>query len=255
MNRIEKTFKTLRKENKKALISYIMAGDPSLEASKNIIKHLEKEGTDIVEIGIPFSDPLADGPVIQMAGLRALRNHVTVEDVFKLIKELRLETEMPIVIMVYFNLVFHYGVKAFIEKANTVGVDGLIIPDLPYEEEQEVTMHLKNNLSLIPMITPTSKGRVKKILKNKTGFIYCVTSLATTGDDSNFNDDLKNQIRSIKKESDLPIAIGFGIHEKTQVHPYLGLIDGYIVGSAIVNNIDKNDGDLNALSSILRNIR
>lgn len=255
MNRIEYTFNALQKKNEKALISYVMAGDPSLSQSKKIIKHLEQHGTNLIEIGIPFSDPLADGPIIQMAGLRALKNNVTVDCVFELVKELRLETEIPIVLMVYYNLVFHYGVKAFMNMASKVGVNGFIIPDLPYEEEEEVTQYLTKELSLIPMITPTSQKRIKKILKDKTGFVYCVTSLATTGDDSNFNEELEKQIKDIRKVSNLPIALGFGIHNKEQVKPYLDSIDGYIVGSAIVKNIGENNGDLKTLSTVLRNIR
>lgn len=199
--------------NHKAFIPFITCGDPNLDTTKNIIRTLAKNGADIIELGIPFSDPTAEGAVIQAANLRALKNQVTSDDIFQMVAELRQELSVPMVIMTYANVVFSYGTERFIEKAATVGIDGLILPDVPFEEKDEFSQVCQQfELAFISLIAPTSKNRIEKIAQKATGFLYYVSSLSVTGVRQNINTDLASMIATVRKVNPtLPVAIGFGI--------------------------------------------
>jgi len=216
---------------RKALITYITAGDPSLAATEKLIFQLEASGADIIELGIPFSDPLADGPVIQASHQRALKKDVSLGDVFKLVKKVRQKTQIPICFMLSFNLVLKYGLERFYDKMKEVGVNGVIIPDLPPEE----TSH-----SNIFLVAPTStEHRIKMIAEKSAGFIYLVSVAGITGQREQLAGNLRSVIGKIRKYTDLPIAIGFGISSPKQAAEMAGLADGLIVGSAIVDLIAK----------------
>ena len=240
MNRIEQAFK-----NKKAFIGFLTAGDPLLDKTVDYILDLEKAGASLIEIGIPFSDPIAEGPTIQEANVRALKNKVTTDDVFEMVKKVRKQSEIPLCFMTYLNVVFHYGYDKFFKKCQEVGIDGVILPDLPYEESQEVSDVCYNyDVTLISMIAPTSKDRVEMIAKDAKGFIYLVSSMGVTGtrDSSGFSTNLEEIMKHIKAVTDTPVAIGFGINKPKQVEQFKQYADGVIVGSAIVNII-KEYGD------------
>jgi len=239
MNRINKKFNELREKNEKALVTYVTAGDPDLSITEKIIYAKIKGGADIIELGIPFSDPLADGPVIQEASLRSLQQGTTPEKVFCLIEKVRGNSEIPLVLLVYYNTIMSYGIEKFVYRCKGI-VDGVIIPDLPYEESGEVLPFFEQiNTALIPMISPTSQDRIENILKtfNKKGFVYCVTSLGVTGMDSSFYKDLDNYLATVRKYSKLPICAGFGIKDKNDYNRISPMVDGVIIGSAIVKEI------------------
>ena len=241
MNRIDKVFNKLKEENKKALIPFISNGDPSLEKTVKTILKLEKKGANIVEIGIPFSDPLADGPVIQESYIRALKGGVKVKDVFKVGKDVREASEIPLVIMVYYNLIFNYGVDKFLKDAGEAGFDGLIVPDIPLEERAELKEKTeKNGLYLIPLVAPTSHDRIKKIITGTKGFVYCVSSTGTTGERTSFRADLTEYLNTVKSNTEVPICIGFGISSREAVKKLKGYCDGVIVGSAVVRRLNED---------------
>ena len=241
MNRIDEVFNKLKEENKKALIPFISNGDPSIDATVETILELEKSGADIVEIGIPFSDPLADGPVIQESYIRALKGGVKVKDVFETVKRVRENSSIPVVIMVYYNLVFSYGTEKFLEDAEKAGVDGLIVPDIPLEERAELKDDCdKNGIYLIPLVAPTSKDRIKKIIADSKGFVYCVSSCGTTGERSSFSSDINEYLETVKSYTDIPICLGFGISSREVVKNVKNDCDGVIVGSAIVRRLYEN---------------
>ncbi|MCD8028619.1 MAG: tryptophan synthase subunit alpha [Erysipelotrichaceae bacterium] len=236
MNRIQKAF-----ENKKAFIAFLTAGDPIKEKTIEYIFELEKAGASLIEIGIPFSDPIAEGPVIQDANIRALKHHMTTDGVFEIVKAVREKSDIPLCLMTYLNPVFHYGYDRFFKNCQEVGVDGIIIPDCPYEESGEVKEVAKNyDVKVISMIAPTSKERIKMIAQEAEGFIYLVSSLGVTGVRDEIQTDLSTIIKSIKEVTDVPVAIGFGIHSPKQVQEMNQYADGTIVGSAIVRIIGEH---------------
>lgn len=249
MNRI--TSKFIELKDKKAFITFLEAGHPDLDITEKLILEKEKAGADIIEIGIPFSDPLADGPIIQNAAKIALSNNVTVEKIFKMVKDIRKKTDIPLVFLVYYNIVFNYGNKEFIDKCIEIGIDGLIIPDLPYEEEGELTQFINEQIFLIPLVSPVSEKRIEKIIKDKKGFVYCVSSLGTTGQNNGFHKKTVKLIRKIKKYTDIPVAIGFGIKNKEDIEIFKESADGIIIGSRIVEEIDKTNGDLHKIHSLV----
>lgn len=253
MNRIDKKFNELRQKNKKANITFLMAGDPSLERTKKLIRMQEEIGVDLIEIGIPFSDPLADGPVIQSAANRALKNQINVEKVFQMIEELRETVTVPFLILTYYNIIFNYGVERFIKNAGAAGIDGLIVPDLPYEEEKELTTFLDEELYLIPLVAPTSKDRLERTLKNKKGFVYCVSSTGVTGK-QNIKGSMEQYISSIRKQTALPICVGFGIKSPEDVQLIKGVSDGAIVGSSIVSKIEQTQGELSEVKAHIQGL-
>ncbi|MCR4609048.1 MAG: tryptophan synthase subunit alpha [Eubacterium sp.] len=230
MSNIYKAF-----ENKKAFIAFLTAGDPDFETSVECFKAVARAGADLIEVGIPFSDPIAEGPVIQEADLRALDSGMTTDKVFELVKEVRKETDVPMVFMSYINPIYHYGAEKFFEKAAEVGIDGAIIPDMPYEEKDELTGAAKKfGLDIISMIAPTSEERIKMIAKEAEGFIYVVSSLGVTGVRSEINTDLGSMMKLVREVTDVPAAIGFGISTPEQAKKMAGYADGAIVGSAMV---------------------
>jgi len=241
MNRIKKTFDKLKKEKKKAFIPYITAGDPSLKTTKDIVLTLAKSGADIIELGVPFSDPLADGPTIQKAIYRALKAGCTLKKVLSLVEELRKKIETPIVFMTYYNIVFNYGLKKFVSDAKTSGADGVIIPDLPIEEAEELLGYAKTkDFYIIQLAAPTTPSdRFRKIAKISNGFIYYVSLTGVTGMRKEIAHDLKKDLRKLKKLTSKPICVGFGISDKTQAKNVAGLSSGVIVGSAIIKIIEK----------------
>ena len=236
MNRIEKVFKKLKAQNKKAFIPYIMAGDPSIEKTKEIVLMFEECGADIVEIGVPFTDPLADGPTIQRAAERALKNGVTLKKVIALVRDLRRKTKIPLVLMTYYNPVFKYGEERFIADAKDAGVDGVIIPDLPPDEAGEFTRLAKNAaIASIFLLAPTSTDeRIKKVARASTGFIYYVSITGITGAQLLLDGSIEKSINGIRRITDKPVAVGFGVSTPDEAKAVAGVSDGVIIGSAIV---------------------
>lgn len=235
MNRIQKAF-----ENKKAFIPFVTCGDPDLETTKETIRQMVKNKADIIELGIPFSDPTAEGPVIQEANIRALKNKITTDDVFEMVKAIRKEVDIPFVFMTYANVVFSYGAEDFMKKCNEVGIDGLILPDVPYEEKEEfIDVCKEYGVTLISMVSPTTDKRIAKIAKEAEGFIYVVSSLGVTGTRSTITTDLDSIIANIRANTNVPCAIGFGISTPKQADEMSKKADGVIVGSAIVKYLAK----------------
>ena len=236
MSRIEKAF-----QNGKAFIGFLAGGDPSMAKTKEFAQAMIKGGVSLIEIGIPFSDPIAEGPVIQEANIRALRNGATMEKCFALVEDLRQETEVPLVFLTYFNPVFRYGCEAFFERAARSGLDGIIIPDLPFEEQREIRESAHAfGIDLITLIAPTSETRIKEIAAAASGFVYVVSSMGVTGTRADITTDLKSIVASIKEVTNIPAAIGFGIHTQDQAVKMTRIADGVIVGSAIVNIIAEH---------------
>ncbi|MBR1772781.1 MAG: tryptophan synthase subunit alpha [Eubacterium sp.] len=230
MSNIYKAF-----ENKKAFIAFLTAGDPDFETSVKNFKAVAEAGADLIEIGIPFSDPIAEGPVIQEADIRALEAGMTTDKVFELLKEVRKDVDIPIVFMTYANPVFHYGADRFFKNASEAGADGIIIPDCPFEERHEFDeVAAKYGMDFISMIAPTSEDRIKEIAAQAKGFIYVVSSLGVTGVRSEIKTDLESIIKLIKEATDTPAAIGFGISTPEQAAKMSNVADGVIVGSAMV---------------------
>ncbi len=235
MNRIENAFK-----NKKAFIAFLTAGDPTFDSSFENIMSAVKAGADLIEIGIPFSDPIAEGVVIQGADLRALKSGMTTDRAFELAKMVRKETEIPLVFMTYLNPVFKYGYDRFFAKCKEIGIDGLICPDMPFEEKDEADAFAKKHgISIISMIAPTSEERIKSIAESAEGFLYIVSSMGVTGVRSEIKTDLASIMESVKKYAKVPAAIGFGVSTTEQADKMARLSDGVIVGSAIVRIIEK----------------
>lgn len=238
MNRIDKKFKELGELSKKALIPFITCGDPSLEETIELVLTMEKAGASIVELGIPYSDPLADGEVIQASYFRALSMGVKINDILEMIGLLREKTEIPLVVMVYYNIVYCYGVYEFIEKLKLKGIDGIIVPDIPLEERSELkNICESNSIKLIPLVAPNSKDRIKNIVKTAEGFIYCVSVLGTTGERVSIGGHTKEYIDLVKSYTNRPCCLGFGISSVETVGEVKEYCDGVIIGSAIVKRI------------------
>lgn len=251
MNRIEKKFKELN--GKTAFIGYITSGDPSIEKTEEMVYEMEKNGCDIIELGIPYSDPVADGPTIQAAAKRALDNGTRVADVFELIKNIRKNSEVPLAFLLYFNTVFAYGVEKFVKKCDEIGIDGLIIPDLPLEEREEIAPYLKeSNVGLIPLVAPNSKERIKPICDGGRGFVYCISSFGVTGMRDSFEIDIKSYLDEVREQTELPLAVGFGISTNEDVKKFAKIADGVIVGSAIVKEVEKSNGDAKAIGAKIK---
>ncbi len=236
MSKIADAFK-----NGKAFIGFITAGDPNLEVSEEIILSMAEGGCDLIEIGIPFSDPIAEGPVIQEANIRALSQGVTTDKVFELTERISKKINIPMVYMTYLNVLFKYGYDRFLEKAQRAGISGVIIPDMPYEEKDELKVVAdKYGIEVVSLVAPTSESRIKMIAENAQGFIYEVSSLGVTGVRSEIKTDLESITRAVKAATDIPVAIGFGISTPEQAKKYSQLADGVIVGSAIVKLVAEH---------------
>ena len=242
MNRIEAKFKELEKRKKKALIPFITAGDPDLKITKALVLEMKRRGADIIELGAPFSDPIADGPTIQAANIRSLKHKTSLNDILKLVKDLRKKTEVPLVLMTYYNLLYNYGIEKFVIQARENGVDGVIAADLPIEEAGELKKYAKkNNLDTIFLASPTSPPqRLKLIAKETRGFIYYVSLTGVTGARKKLPEDLIFSLKRLKKFTQKPIAVGFGIAKPEHIRKIRRYADGAVVGSAIVSVIEKN---------------
>ena len=242
MGRIGEKFESLRAKNEKALIVYLTAGDPSLDVTKNLILCLEAAGVDIIEIGVPFSDPTADGPVIQAASQRALKTGTTLQGVLDLVAEIRRTSQIPILLFGYFNPIFTYGVEKFAKATQKAGVDGVLVVDLPPEEAQELRTYTDPaGLDFISLVAPTTgKDRLKNILKTATGFLYYISITGVTGTDAPKIGDIAREVTKIRELTKLPIAVGFGISNAAQAKEIGALADGIVIGSAVVKLIDEN---------------
>jgi len=245
MNRIDKTFKNLASKGNKAFIPFITAGDPSLDITRSLILRLESAGADIIELGIPFSDPIADGPSIQKASLRALENNTSLKDIIGMVSDLRKDTQIPIVLMGYYNPIYKYGVDCFVNDAVKSGIDGVIVADLPPEEASElISPAMVHGLATIFLVAPTSTPeRVKLIAETSTGYIYCVSTTGVTGAREKVSDTLEPMIKMIREYTDKPISVGFGVSTSDQAREVSKMSDGVIIGSAIVNLIEKYKDD------------
>lgn len=237
--KIQKAF-----QNGKAFIPFITAGDPSLEVTEQLVYEMEKAGADLIELGIPFSDPTAEGPVIQAANIRALSGGVTTDKVFEMVERIRKKSQVPLVFMTYANVVFSYGIERFVKRSAEVGMDGLILPDIPYEEKEEFDeVCRKYGLDLISLIAPTSHDRIRMVAKEAQGFVYCVSSLGVTGTRSEITTDVDAMVKLVKEVSDIPVAVGFGISNPETAKKMAEVSDGAIVGSAIVKLCEKYGED------------
>ncbi len=235
MSNIKKAF-----DHGKAFIGFVTAGDPSLEKTEEFVLTMEEAGCDLIELGIPFSDPIAEGPVIQEANIRALKAGANLDRIFQTVKALRKKTDIPLVFLTYLNPVFRYGYEKFFARCAEAGVDGVIIPDLPFEEKGEVTpFSRKNAVNLISLAAPTSEDRIRTIAADADGFLYLVSSMGVTGIRKEITTDLSAMMKLVREASDIPAAVGFGVSTPEQAAQVAALSDGAIVGSAIVRIIAK----------------
>lgn len=233
MNRLKQAF-----SNEKAFVAFLTCGDPDLETTERLIESIANAGADVIELGIPFSDPTAEGPVIQAANLRALKNGVTTDRVFEMVRRVRKKVTVPLVFMTYANVVFSYGTERFLKTAAEIGMDGLILPDVPFEEKEEFEPVCKQyGIELVSLVSPTSHSRVKQIAQQAQGFLYCVSSLGVTGVRSEFSTEVQEIAALVREVTDTPVAVGFGISTPEQAKQMAEISDGVIVGSAIVKII------------------
>ena len=239
MSKIARAF-----ENGKAFIAFITCGDPDLETTAAAVRAAVENGADLIELGIPFSDPTAEGPVIQGANLRALSGGITTDKVFDFVREIRRDVSVPMVFMTYANVVFSYGSERFISTCKEIGIDGLILPDIPFEEKDEFQPICKKyGVDLISLIAPTSQNRIAMIAKEAEGFLYIVSSLGVTGTRSEIETDLSKMVKLVRENANIPCAIGFGISTPEQAKQMADIADGAIVGSAIVKLLEKHGKD------------
>lgn len=257
-NRIEKRMKQLQKNGEKAFITYMTAGLPDMEGTKALIRAEAEAGIDVIELGIPFSDPTADGPVIQDASYRSICKGTNLRKVFDAVEEVRQDCEVPIVYMMYYNTVLHYGIEAFVKKCAAVGVDGLIIPDLPKEEQDELAEVLacvEDAPILIQLVAPVSGERIPMILENARGFVYCVSSMGVTGQAADFHKNVRAYLENVKAFSKIPVMMGFGIRTPKDVENLLDTIDGCIVGTHFIELMEKSGYDLETAKEYVKSFK
>lgn len=258
-DRIKEMFAANKSRGRKALITFVTTGDPDIETTKRLVLVMEKAGADLIELGVPFSDPVAEGPVIQQADIRALKNSIKIDDIFNMVETLRRQTDMPLVFMMYANCVLNYNVEKFFKRCLETGVDGVIVPDLPYEEREDFAPSARTyGIKLVSLVAPTSHERIKKIAGAAEGFLYCVSSLGVTGTRKEFDTDFDSFFGTINKYAKVPTALGFGISTPQQVQALKKYADGIIVGSAIVKIIGgaKNaDEALSGVSAFVKSLR
>lgn len=244
MNRIEKCFSDLKKRKEKALITFITAGDPDLEATERAVFEMFDNGADIIELGVPFSDPVAEGVTIQKSSLRSLKNGTNLTKIFETVKRIREKTEKPLILMMYINTIFVYGTDRFFADCKQYGIDGVIVPDMPFEERDEVQEYAeKYGVLNINLVAPTSRNRIEKIASESKGFLYCVSSTGVTGVRSGYTTDFDDFFGTIRKYAKCPCAVGFGISGPEQAKKMSGYCDGVIVGSAIVRIFEEKGAD------------
>jgi len=253
MNRIEERFEKLRKEERKAFIPFLTAGDPDLETTKALVLELERRGSDIIELGVPFSDPLADGPVIQRSSRRALNNGISLDKVLDLVANLRQKTQIPLILMGYYNPIFKFGEEKFIESSSQAGLDGLIVADLPPEEAYSLRKKAeKENIDIIFLLTPvSSEKRIKLVCECGKGFIYCVSYTGVTGGKiGERKEALKHLVDKVRSFTSHPIGVGFGVSSPSDARKIAPIADGVIVGSAIIKEIEKYQGQRDLVKKV-----
>ena len=256
MTRIGNKFDILKAAGKKALVPFFFAGDPNLQTTYELVLSAEKAGADIIELGIPYSDPLADGPVNQAASARALKNGIKLKDIFKLVGDLRKVTDIPIAFLLYFNCIMQYGMQRFLQDCTEYGVDGLVIPDLPYEERLRYKSLFDGYpVDIIALVTPASQERIQAIAKDAKGFVYCVTSSGVTGVRNAFQTDFKSFMDEVKKNTDTARVLGFGISTPQQVKDLKQYAEGIIVGSAIVKRMGEYEDPKEMIENVSGFIR
>ncbi|WP_410514819.1 tryptophan synthase subunit alpha [Paenibacillus sp. BR2-3] len=239
-NRMDVAFRQLKEQGRAALIPFLTVGDPDLETTLAIIKELEAAGADMLELGVPYSDPLADGPVIQRASARALKGSIHVRTCMETaLKARQAGSELPFILFTYYNPVLQMGLDTFFAELNNHEISGLIIPDLPVEESEDMRSRSREaGVNLIPLVAPTSSERIAKIVSGASGFVYCVSSLGVTGERASFHVGVDEFINSVRQATDLPVAVGFGISTGEQVARFASICDGVVVGSAIVRKVE-----------------
>ena len=254
MNRIDQKFQQLRQQGARAFMPYLCAGDPTPELTAKLLLTLEAAGADIIELGVPFSDPIADGPTIQRASERALAHSISLQQILEIVRSLREQTEIPIALMSYYNPIFRMGEEAFCKAAQEAGVDGLIVPDLPPEQAQRLlAVAPRYNLATIFLVAPTSPPeRMQLIASVSTGFIYCVSLTGVTGARAMLSDEIAPMITELRNHTDKPISVGFGVSTPEQAKQVADIADGVIVGSAIVNVIEENMDDESKLLTAVK---
>lgn len=240
MNRIDKCFEQLKNENRKALITFITSGDPDLETTEKTVMEMFNNGADIIELGVPFSDPIAEGVTIQKASQRSLKHGTTLDKIFGMVESLRKKTDKPLLLMMYLNTIFVYGTDRFFSLCREKGIDGVIVPDMPYEERDEILPYaVKYGIHNINLVSPASHERIKKIAADSNGFLYCVSSNGVTGVRSEFNTNFDDFFRLIADNASCPFCVGFGISSPEQAAKMASYCDGVIVGSAIVRIMEE----------------
>jgi tryptophan synthase alpha chain len=251
-NAISEQFKQLKCRGDKALITYISAGDPELSTTRKMVLALEQSGVNIIELGVPYSDPVADGPVIQQASLRALQNGITIEAVFGLVASLREDTAIPLILMIYYNSILQYGVGKFLVKCSHIGVDGLIVPDLPLEESEGLRLEAEAcGVDVIMLVAPTTPPeRIARIAGVSRGFLYCVSVTGVTGTQDTLDSGLQAFLTTVRSQTDLPLAVGFGISTPEQAAEAAQMADGVIVGSAVIKVIEQHLGEADLVSKV-----
>ena len=257
MNRIDRTLQQLQKKKEKALICFVTAGDPNLETTEQLIPAMFDAGADLIELGVPFSDPVAEGPTIQKASQRALDAGTTLPKIFELVQRVRKHTEKPILLMLYLNSIYGFGKDRFFSLCSECGVDGVIVPDMPFEERDEIQAQVdRTKIHSISMVAPTSHERIAKIAAQATGFLYCVSSTGVTGTRSSFQTDFESFFQLIRAHAKVPCAVGFGISNPKQAGEMAKYCDGVIVGSAIVKLVER-DGTkaVPAVSEFVRSLK
>ena len=258
MNRIEERMALLKQKNEKAFITYITAGLPDPEGTKALIRAQEEAGVDVVELGIPFSDPIADGPVIQAASYQSICRGTNLKMVFRLMEEIRKEgVAIPVVFMMYYNTILNYGIEAFAAKCHEAGVDGLIVPDLPFEEQDalQAALDKEDGAILIQLVSPVSGDRIPMILEHARGFVYCVSSMGVTGQAGTFHKEVLNYLSKVKAVSKIPVMMGFGIRTPEDIAPMRDLIDGAIVGSHLIRLLEQSDYSIQAAKDYCSNFK
>ena len=245
MNRIDKKFQELRDQGATAFMPYLCAGDPNPELTSKLLLTLEEAGADLIELGVPFSDPIADGPTVQRASERALTHHISLQEILEMVATVRTQTDIPIALMSYYNPIFRMGEDAFCKAAQDAGVDGVIIPDLPPEQAQSLLeIAPRYNLATIFLVAPTSPPeRMQLIASVSTGFVYCVSVTGVTGARAMLSDEIAPMIAELRKHTDKPISVGFGVSTPDQATQIAQIADGVIVGSAIINVIEEHIND------------
>lgn len=257
MNRITARLEQLKRENKKAFITYMTAGLPDIEGTAAVIRAQAQAGVDIIELGVPFSDPVADGPVIQDASYRSILKGTNLKKTFDIVADVRTDCQIPIVFMMYYNTILHFGVEAFVDRCIETGVDGLIVPDLPFEEQFEIKAFLgkEGAPKMITLVSPVSKERLPKLLKDAEGFVYCVSSMGVTGQAADFHKNVRAYLEEVKAVSQVPVMMGFGIRTAADVEALKDTIDGCIVGSAFIKLMEENHYDLGKISEYIRTFK